>query len=89
MPKLPVVSGKECRKAPGRLGFEEARQRGRHVVMKRDEAGCVVPMHAEIKTGTLSGILKQASVSSEEFIEALGRWNLTKTSSRKSARSKT
>ena len=73
MPKLPVVSGKECRKAFGKLGFEEARQRGSRVVMKRDEAGCVVPMHAEIKIGTLSGILKQAGVSVEEFIEALGR----------------
>lgn len=73
MPKLPVVSGKECRKALGKLGFEEVRQRGSHVVMKRDEAGCVVPMHAEIKTGTLSGILKQAGVSVEEFIEALAR----------------
>jgi hypothetical protein len=30
-------------------------------------------MHAEIKTGTLSGILKQAGVSAEEFIEALAR----------------
>jgi predicted RNA binding protein YcfA (HicA-like mRNA interferase family) len=73
MPKLPVVSGKECRKALGNLGFEEVRQRGSHVVMKRGEAGCVVPMHAEIKTGTLSGILKQAGVSTEEFIAALGR----------------
>jgi predicted RNA binding protein YcfA (HicA-like mRNA interferase family) len=73
MPKLPVVSGKECSKALGKLGFEEARQRGSHVVMKRNEAGCVVPMYAEIKTGTLSGILKQAGVSVEEFIDALGR----------------
>ena len=73
MPKLPVVSGKECRKALGKLGFEEARQRGSHVVMKRGDAGCVVPMHAEIKTGTLSGILKQAGVSPEELIGALGR----------------
>jgi predicted RNA binding protein YcfA (HicA-like mRNA interferase family) len=73
MPKLPVVSGKECRKALGRIGFEEARQRGSHVVLKRDESGCVVPMHGEIKTGTLSGILKQAGVSVEEFIDALGR----------------
>jgi predicted RNA binding protein YcfA (HicA-like mRNA interferase family) len=72
MPKLPVVSGKECRKALGRLGFEEARQRGCHVVMKRGESGCVVPAHVEIKTGTLSGILKQAGVSVEEFLEALG-----------------
>lgn len=70
MPKLPVVSGKECRKALERLGFDYVRQRGSHVVMKRDDAGCVVPMHAEIKTGTLSGILKQAGVSVEEFIGA-------------------
>jgi predicted RNA binding protein YcfA (HicA-like mRNA interferase family) len=73
MPKLPVVSGKECRKVLGWLGFEEARQRGSHVVMKRGEFGCVVPMHSEIKTGTLSGILKQAGVSVEEFLAALAR----------------
>jgi predicted RNA binding protein YcfA (HicA-like mRNA interferase family) len=35
MPKLPVVSGKRCRKALGKLGFEEVRQRGSHLVMKR------------------------------------------------------
>ena len=73
MPKLPVVSGKECRKALGRLGFQEARQRGSHLVMRRGESGCVVPMHGEIKTGTLAGVLKQAGVNVEEFIDALGR----------------
>ena len=73
MPKLPVVSGKECRKALGHLGFEEARQRGSHLVMRRGASGCVVPMHAAIKTGTLSGMLKQAGVSVEEFTKALGR----------------
>ncbi len=45
MPKLPVVSGKQCCKALGKLGFDEARQRGSHVVMRRGEGGCVVPMH--------------------------------------------
>jgi predicted RNA binding protein YcfA (HicA-like mRNA interferase family) len=73
MPKLPVVSGKECRSALRQLGFEEARLRGSHVVMRRGESGCVVPMHSEIKTGTLSGILKQAGVSVEQFTDALGR----------------
>ena len=73
MPKLPVVSGKECRKALLRLDFEEVRQRGSHLIMKRGECGCVVPMHSEIKTGTLAGVLKQAGVSAEEFIEALGK----------------
>lgn len=71
MPKLPVVSGKQCCKALGRLGFEQVRQNGSHVVMRRGEEGCVVPMHREIKTGTLAGLLKQAGVSAEEFIKAL------------------
>ena len=73
MPKLPAVSGKECRKALVRLGFEEVRQRGSHLVMRRGESGCVVPMHGEIKTGALAGLLKQAGVSVEEFLAALGR----------------
>ena len=70
MSKLPVVSGKECRRALVRLGFQEVRQRGSHVVMRRGDAGCVVPMHAEIKTGTLAGILRQAGLSAEAFIAA-------------------
>lgn len=71
MPKLPVVSGKEGRKVLERLGFTEVRQRGSHVVMPRAASGCVVPMHAEIKTGTLAGILRQAGVSPGEFSAAL------------------
>ena len=41
--------------------------------MRRGESGCVILMHAEIKIGTLSGILKQAGVSVVEFITALGK----------------
>ena len=73
MPKLPVVSGKECRKVLARLGFTEVRQRGSHVVMRRGDSGCVVPQHAELRTGTLAGILRQAGLSAEEFISAIGR----------------
>jgi len=70
MPKLPRVSGRECCKALAAIGFVEVRQRGSHVVMRRGESGCVVPMHREIKTGTLSGVLRQAGVSVEEFLAA-------------------
>jgi predicted RNA binding protein YcfA (HicA-like mRNA interferase family) len=35
------------------------------------EIGCVVPLHRELKVGTLSGILKQAQIAIEEFIENL------------------
>jgi predicted RNA binding protein YcfA (HicA-like mRNA interferase family) len=71
MPKLPRVSGAETVRALQRLGFEMTRQRGSHIVMRRGSAGCVVPNHREIKIGTLSGVLRQAGVSAEEFISAL------------------
>ncbi|MBU6437960.1 MAG: type II toxin-antitoxin system HicA family toxin [Betaproteobacteria bacterium] len=71
MPSLPVVSGADAVRALERLGFVCTRQRGSHVMMRRDTQGCVVPRHKELKTGTLSGVLKQAGVSVEEFIAAL------------------
>jgi len=39
--------------------------------MRRASKGCVVPMHAELKVGTLAGLLRQAEVAPEEFIVAL------------------
>ncbi|MBW4627664.1 MAG: type II toxin-antitoxin system HicA family toxin [Brasilonema octagenarum HA4186-MV1] len=75
MPKLPRIPSKEVIRALERLGFEQVRQTGSHVVMKKEtpdgEIGCVVPVHRELKVGTLSGILKQAQVTTEEFIENL------------------
>ncbi len=71
MPKLPIVSGAEAVRALGHLGFNVARQRGSHMVLRRGSSGCVVPNHLELKIGTLSGILKQAGVSVDEFIAAL------------------
>lgn len=39
--------------------------------MKRETKGCVVPMHGEVKVGTLAGVLRQAEVAPEDFIQAL------------------
>ncbi len=71
MPKLPLVSGTEVVRTLERLGFILLRQKGSHIILRRGPMGCVVPNHREIKMGTLSGILKQAGVSVEEFIESL------------------
>jgi predicted RNA binding protein YcfA (HicA-like mRNA interferase family) len=71
MPKLPRISGSEIVRALQHLGFEVARQRGSHIIMRRDASGCVVPNHREVKVGTLAGVLRQAGVSAEEFIAAL------------------
>ncbi len=71
MPKLPRVSGADALKALQRLGFEKIRQSGSHVIARRGSIGCVIPMHAELKVGTLAGLLRQADVSVEEFLGAL------------------
>ncbi len=68
MAELPVVSGSEVIRALRRLGFAVARQRGSHVVLRRGSSGCVVPLHREIRVGTLAGILKQAGVAKDDFI---------------------
>jgi predicted RNA binding protein YcfA (HicA-like mRNA interferase family) len=71
MPKLPCVSGAKAAKALERLGFERQRQRGSHLIMRRGPNVCVVPMHREVDQGTLRGVLRQAGVSAEEFIDQL------------------
>lgn len=72
-PKLPRISGGQAISALQRLGFVVIRQRGSHVVLKRqiskEEITCVVPLHRELAIGTLRGILRQAQVTPEEFIE--------------------
>jgi len=68
MPKLPRISGQECISILKQMGFVQVRQKGSHVIMRRSERGCVVPLHRELKVGTLAGLLRQAGVDSEEFI---------------------
>jgi predicted RNA binding protein YcfA (HicA-like mRNA interferase family) len=57
MPELRRVSGAETIRALERLGFERIRQRGNHVILKKQapdgESGCVVPLHRELAIGTL------------------------------------
>lgn len=81
MPKLPRVSAFEVIRALQRLGFVQVRQKGSHVVLKKQlvdenqvvsEIGCVVPLHKKtLAVGTLKSVLNQAAVSVEEFLENL------------------
>jgi predicted RNA binding protein YcfA (HicA-like mRNA interferase family) len=75
MPELRRVSGRDAIRALEKLGFEQVRQRGSHVILKKQtpagDVGCVVPLHGELAIGTLRGILKQAGVPPEEFMDKL------------------
>jgi predicted RNA binding protein YcfA (HicA-like mRNA interferase family) len=73
MPKLTRLSGEETINRLERLGFQGVRQRESHVILKKKtsegDIGCVVPLHKELAIGTLLGILKQAKLSVEEFLD--------------------
>ena len=74
MTKLPRgLTGREVVKGLQKAGFYTKRQKGSHIVMRRDNpfAQTVVPNHKSIDTGTLSNILDGAGLSSDEFIKLL------------------
>lgn len=74
MTKLPRgLSSKKVINALQRANFYIRRQKGPHIVMRRDNpfAQVIVPRHRSIDTGTLDVILEGANLSVEEFIKLL------------------
>jgi predicted RNA binding protein YcfA (HicA-like mRNA interferase family) len=74
MAKLPAdLSGQELRKVLQRAGFVLVRQRGSHMILRREvpKARVIVPNHKTIRPGTLSQILKAAGLTVEALLELL------------------
>ena len=75
MVKLPRLSGHELIKILTQFGFKKIRQKGSHVMLIKDtkqgKIGCVVPLHDELEMGTVLGILRQAKISRNEFLDML------------------
>jgi predicted RNA binding protein YcfA (HicA-like mRNA interferase family) len=71
--RQPVVSGAQLVAALGKLGWVPVRQRGSHVRLRHaDHANSlVVPLHRELKRGTLAGILRDAGVEGDELRRVL------------------
>ncbi|WDN90327.1 hypothetical protein BuS5_03298 [Desulfosarcina sp. BuS5] len=70
MPELPHISGNNAIKVFKSLGFEIVRQKGSHVILRKEDKGCVIPLHKELATGTLRSAIKQAQITAEIFIDA-------------------
>lgn len=73
MSKLPLISGADCVRALGRIGFEVYRQRGSHIVVVRKSppSQTTIPNHKELDRGTLRAIVRQAGLTVEEFMALL------------------
>jgi predicted RNA binding protein YcfA (HicA-like mRNA interferase family) len=64
---FPDASGAKLGRALESVGWQRMRQRGSHVRLKHPERRnpLVVPLHRELKRGTLSAILKDAGLSAD------------------------
>ena len=73
MPALPVISGRDVKRAFEKLGWQFARQRGSHLILVKTghPASLSVPDHREIARGTLRSLIRSASLTVEEFISVL------------------
>ena len=73
--KLPVLSGREVIKVLKKIGFEEKRQKGSHIILAKEtedgKKGVVVPNHKEIDKGTLLEIIRQSGLKREDFLKLL------------------
>ncbi len=65
--KLPVISGEKLIKILVRKGFSVKRQSGSHVVLHKGDVVFSVPLHDELKIGTLKAILSQSGLSIEDL----------------------
>jgi predicted RNA binding protein YcfA (HicA-like mRNA interferase family) len=68
-PRQPVVAGAELIRALERDGWTVVRQRGSHVRLKKPgrRNALVVPLHKELRKGTLAGILRDAGLTADEL----------------------
>jgi len=73
--KFPRVDGQQLIRALKRAGFEEVRQRGSHISLRRaaDNRRVTVPIHKGrmLPIGTLRGILRDADIGLDEFRKLL------------------
>ncbi len=73
MPHLPVVSGAAAARAFSRAGFAAVRQTGSHLIMMKPglDVTLSVPLHAEVKRGTLRRLIADAGLTVGEFCALL------------------
>lgn len=71
MGKLRNLSGGEVCRILSKHGFLQIRQKGSHAIMQKAIENSTitvpVPLHSEVRIGTLMSIIRQSGVSRSEF----------------------
>lgn len=70
MSRLPRISGREAVKALRKIGYEQDRQHGSHIILRQivpPHRRIVVPDHEEVAKGTLRAIIRQVGLTVDEF----------------------
>jgi predicted RNA binding protein YcfA (HicA-like mRNA interferase family) len=73
MSKPPLLSGRKIVKAFEKIGYYRVSRKGSHIKIHNDvrEITLIIPDHKEVDRWTLRGIIKDAELTVEEFIELL------------------
>lgn len=71
MAKIPLLSGREVARTLEKLGWQVARQRGRHIILVKEGARATlsVPDSKEVARGTLRALIRAANLTVEEFVQ--------------------
>jgi predicted RNA binding protein YcfA (HicA-like mRNA interferase family) len=71
--QLPVVSGKRIVSALEKVGFEVVSTHGSHCKLRHLSPSriVIVPLHDEVRPGTLASILRQAGLTVDELRDLL------------------
>jgi predicted RNA binding protein YcfA (HicA-like mRNA interferase family) len=72
VPKLGVFSGDDVCRILESHGFRRVRQKGSHAMMQKETEDSTitvpVPLHRELKIGTLQSIIRQSGLGREPFL---------------------
>lgn len=73
MGKLGNISGKEAAKAFEKAGWQTIGQVGSHRVLVKSDVrvNLSIPQHKELSIGTLRALIRNASMTVEEFLNLL------------------
>jgi predicted RNA binding protein YcfA (HicA-like mRNA interferase family) len=69
--RLPVLSGARVVRALEKEGFEVVGTKGSHCKLRRGSRTVIVPLHDEVRPGTLASILRAADITADRLRELL------------------